>query len=188
MFLMAVDRGIKIELCYGPGITALERNMRKQLIENATAIIRTTKGRGLIISSEAASPLQCRAPADIVNLAAIWGLGQERGVEAVTKEARSVVVTAQFKRTSYRGVVDVVYGGEKPVKVKEAKKDLGRNKRKAAEMSVENDKDSVEQPLSKTQMKKRAFKAKEEAAAAKKAADGILDGGSDTAMTDAPKT
>jgi ribonuclease P/MRP protein subunit RPP1 len=186
--LMAVERGIRIELCYGPGITALDRNARKQLIENATAIIRTTRGRGIIISSEAASALQCRAPADIVNLAAIWGLGQERGVEAVTKEARSVVVAAQFKRTSYRGVVDVVYGGERPILEKGVKKEHGKNKRKAAEMGVEGNKVSDEQPPSKTQMKKRAFRAKQEAAAAAKAAGGEVDGAADTVMPDASKT
>jgi ribonuclease P/MRP protein subunit RPP1 len=188
LLLMAVDRGIRIELCYGPGITALDRNARKQLIENATAIIRTTRGRGIIISSEAASALQCRAPADIVNLAAVWGLGQERGVEAVTKEARSVVVAAQFKRSSYRGVIDVVYGGEQPVKVKGKSKEFGKNKRKAAEMSVESDKDSSEQPLSKTQIKKRAFKAKQEAAAAAKATGEEADGIGDTVMAYASKT
>jgi ribonuclease P/MRP protein subunit RPP1 len=188
MLLMAVDRGIRIELCYGPGITALDRNTRKQVIENATAIIRTTRGRGIIISSEAASALQCRAPADIVNLAAVWGLGQERGVEAVTSEARSVVVAAQFKRSSYRGVVDIVYGGEKPVKEKGAKKEQANNKRKAAEMSVGADKDSAEQPLSKTQMKKRAWKAKLEAAAATKAVEEEVDGNADTVMADASKT
>jgi ribonuclease P/MRP protein subunit RPP1 len=185
ILVKAIERGIRIELCYGPGITALDRNMRKQLIENATAIIRTTRGRGIIISSEAATALQCRAPADIVNLAALWGLGQERGVEAVTKEARSVVVAAQFKRTSYRGVIDVVYGGEKPVGEKAATKSQSKNKRKAADMSVEDGKDAAEQPLSKTQIKKRAFKAKQEAAAKK--AEQESKGGADSTMADAPK-
>jgi ribonuclease P/MRP protein subunit RPP1 len=183
----AVKRGVRIELCYGPGITLPDRSARKQLIENATAIIRATKGRGIIISSEAASALQCRAPADIVNLATVWGLGQERGIEAVTTEARSVVVTAQFKRTSYRGAVDVIDGGEKPVQEKGLKKDQAKPKRKAAEMSVDGEgKDEAEKPLSKTQQKKLAWKARQEAAAkiAAEAAD------ADVSMTgqDTPKT
>lgn len=151
MLKVAIDRGVRIEICYGPGITAMDRKARKQLIENATAIIRATKGRGIIISSEASSVLQCRAPADIVNLAAVWGLGQERGIEAITKEARSVVVTARLKRTSYRGVVDIVYGGEKPAKLDS---EQASTKRKVAEMSADGG-NKPDQQLSKTQMRKK---------------------------------
>lgn len=156
MLKVATDRGVRIEICYGPGITAVDRKARKQLIENATAIIRATKGRGLVISSEAASALQCRAPADIVNLAAVWGLGQERGTEAITKEARSVVVTARLKRTSYRGVIDIVYGGEKPTQLDSEMTELSSGKRKAAEMNVDQGhKPKKEQHLSKTQIRKK---------------------------------
>ena len=186
MLLNAVERGVRIELCYGPGITAMDRSARKQLIENATAIIRATRGRGIIISSEAATALQCRAPADIVNLAAVWGLGQERGVEAVTKEARSVIVTAQLKRSGYRGAIDIVYGGDKPVKEKSAKL-AAKNKRKAAEMSVDQDGvDKAEQPISKTQLRKRAAKARQEAAAKKATEENAAASGeADTSMADA---
>lgn len=133
------------------------------MIENATALIRITRGRGLIISSEAATVLSCRAPADIVNLAVVWGLGQERGMEAVTKEARSCAVAAEIKRTSYRGVVDVVYGGEKSSKENipdKQEKNQAKGKRKAAEMTVEPTKDIVDKPMSKRQMKKMAAEAR----------------------------
>jgi len=159
MFSAAIERGIRFELCYGPGVAASDSTARQRVIENATALIKVTRGRGLIISSEAANALACRAPADIVNLAVIWGLGQERGMEAVTKEARSVVVTAQIKRTGYRGVIDIVYGGEKPVSQTTSgkqDKDQAKNKRKAAEMSVEVDKDNADKPMSKRQLKKMA--------------------------------
>ena len=135
-----------------------EAEKRRKLIENATALIRVSRGRGLIISSEAYSILACRAPADIVNLAAVGGLGQERGVEAVTTEARKAVVTAQLKRTSYRGVIDVVYGGERPVKEKLSEgivaNGKAKNKRKAVEMNTANEK--LERPMSKRQMKRIA--------------------------------
>jgi len=114
MLAQAVERGIKLEMCYSPGILATDSHARRNLISNATQLIRATRGRGLIISSEASRPVGCRGPWDVINLAAVWGLGQERGKEAVAKLARSVVVSAQLKRTSFRGAVDVVYGGEKP--------------------------------------------------------------------------
>jgi ribonuclease P/MRP protein subunit RPP1 len=114
-FAGAIARGIKIEICYGPGILASDATAKRNLISNAVQLIRVTRGRGLILSSEARSALGIRAPSDVMNLASIWGLGQDRGKEGLTKLPRSVVETARMKRTSYRGVVDVVYGGEKPV-------------------------------------------------------------------------
>jgi ribonuclease P/MRP protein subunit RPP1 len=176
MFAAAIARGVHIELCYGPGIMG-SADQRRMLIQNAGALIRVTRGRGLIISSECKDILACRGPADIVNLAAVWGLGQERGIEAVTTEGRKVVMNSSFKRTSYRGVVDVIYGGEKPekkpaeVQGKEQKgKTDGNNKRKFAEMNV-----AVEQakkPLSNRQKKKL----EKEAAAAKKQAEATSSG------------
>ena len=136
MLAPAIERGAKIEICYSPGIMSSENNARRNLISNATQLIRATRGRGLIISSEASKALACRGPMDVINLAAVWGLGQERGREAVTKHARSVVVSSQMKRTSFRGVIDVVYGGEKrvaaPIDTPKPKQE--QKKRKASAM------------------------------------------------------
>ncbi len=114
MLQLAVARGVRFELCYAPGIVAADAMARRNVIGNATQLIRATKGKGLIISSEARSALGLRAPIDLVNLAAVWGLSTEKGREAVEREARLVVVAADMKRTSWRGVVDVINGGEPP--------------------------------------------------------------------------
>ncbi|KAL2357683.1 RNase P subunit p30-domain-containing protein [Cryomyces antarcticus] len=156
MLSQAIERGVRFEICYAPGVTATDSGARRNLISNATQLIRATRGRGLVISSEAKKALGCRGPWDVVNLAAVWGLGQERGREAVSKEARSVVVTAQIKRTCFRGVVDVVYGGEKPDSTKkEARVKNGLGKRKADAISNGTD-SAVEgsKPISKRQQKK----------------------------------
>jgi len=113
MLSQAIARGVRFEICYAPGILASESSARRNLISNVVQLIRATRGRGLVISSEAKTALGCRAPSDVINLTAVWGLGQERGKEAICKEARSTIVCAQLKRTSYRGVIDFVYGGEK---------------------------------------------------------------------------
>lgn len=130
----ALRRGVKFEICYGPGILNSDGGAsRRNLISNATQLIRATRGRGIVISSEARRALACRGPADVVNLAVLWGLGQEKGMEAIGKEARSVVVQAEMKRRSFRGVIDVVYGGEKPEREpeKSAKGKQEKGKRKA---------------------------------------------------------
>jgi ribonuclease P/MRP protein subunit RPP1 len=164
----AIARGIKIELCYSQGILSTDPMAKRNLISNATQLIRVTRGRGLIFSSEAKSALGIRAPSDIINLASVWGLGTERGKDGLTKEPRSVVEFARLKRQSFKGIVDIVYGGEKPVAPAEGKEKAAQ-KGKADKNTNTNGKrpgDSLERtlgrqpgkdiPLSKRQQKNKA--------------------------------
>jgi ribonuclease P/MRP protein subunit RPP1 len=171
----AIRAGKRFEISYAQGVLG-DSGQRRNLISNATQLIRASRGRGLIISSEAQAAVACRGPWDAVNLAAVWGLGQERGYEAVSKECRSVVVGARLKRTSYRGVVDIVYGGEKPAPPK--KDDVAEGKAKQAEKgqkrkaevmeesgsSTPANGESGERPLSKRQMRRQAHQARLRAA------------------------
>ncbi|KAI9668857.1 MAG: hypothetical protein M1831_000927 [Alyxoria varia] len=156
----AVERGIMIELCYGPGILCSDSMERRNVVSNAIQLIRAARGRGLIISSEAAKAAGCRAPADVVNLAATWGLGQERAREAISKLARTVVVSAGLRRTSYRGAVELVYGGEKPAP---AASQAGENdkKRKAEDSQPGNSgKQGLSMPPSIRELKRQKKAAK----------------------------
>jgi ribonuclease P/MRP protein subunit RPP1 len=141
----AIARGIKIEICYSQGLTADNQNAKRMLISNAVQLIRVTRGRGIIFSSEAKNVLGLRAPSDIINLASIWGLGHERGKDGLSREARSVVEFARLKRTSYRGVIDVVYGGEKPVGLDIA--DQNKQNPKGQKKQNKRKADSLESPL-----------------------------------------
>ncbi|KAL9602146.1 MAG: hypothetical protein Q9219_002010 [cf. Caloplaca sp. 3 TL-2023] len=162
--LAAIDRGVRFEICYGVGVLGTGEQKRN-LIGNATQLVRATRGRGLVISSEAGRALACRGPWDVVNLGVGWGLGKERAVEAVAREARGVVVGAEMRKSSYRGVVDVVFGGEGTEKSEggEKRKGLGKvgqgGKRKAEDEGAE---EGEKQPLSKREMKRRAKKARME--------------------------
>jgi len=180
MLSEAIKSGKRFEICYSQGLMG-DSSARRNLISNATQLIRASRGRGLIISSEAKAAVGCRGPWDAVNLATVWGLSQERGFEAVSKEARSVVVTAQLKRTGYRGVIDVVYGGEKPEVVKEIEqgKESGKAKQKQAAVNgqkrkaqedVDGGAETGEQPISKREAKRRAKKARMAGAEADQAA------------------
>jgi ribonuclease P/MRP protein subunit RPP1 len=185
MLMEAIKSGKKIEICYAQGLLG-DAQQRRQLISNATQLIRATRGRGLVISSEAKGAVGLRGPWDVVNLAAVWELGQERGHEAVSKEARSAVVSAQLKRTGYRGVINVVYGGEKPAAPEKSVVERGASaknkqvemvngqKRKADAVDSEafGGSNNAEKPLSKTQMKKRAKKEKMDAEARLKSGSG----------------
>lgn len=164
---LALQRGVRFEICYAPGILATDGGAsRRNLISNATQLIRATRGKGIIISSEAQKSLACRGPWDVINLAAVWGLGQEKGTEAVGRESRNVIMQAQLKRRSFKGVIDVVYGGDKPEPTKkeviqDGKGKGSKNKRKADVLEVENgiEEDSAK-PISKRQQKRLAKEAR----------------------------
>ena len=168
-FSAALQRGIKFEICYASGVLNSDGGAsRRNLISNATQLIRTTRGRGLVISSEAKRALACRAPADIMNLAVMWGLTPEKAFEAVTREARSVVVQAEVKRSSYRGVVNIVHGGDPPAvsaatgkKGKQDNDNAVHAKRKADAIEDATAKAStLPNPPSKREQKRQAKKAR----------------------------
>jgi len=120
----ALQRGVRFEICYSPGIAG-GSDARRNLITGATSLIRATRGRGIIISSEAKNALDCRGPWDVINLAQIWGLNQEICKEAVCEEAGKVTKLANLKRTSFRGVVNILdgdgTGGQKMAEREETK-------------------------------------------------------------------
>ncbi|CAI7657873.1 RNase P subunit p30 [Penicillium manginii] len=173
MLSAAISRGVRLEICYGPGITGSGLDARRNLIGNATALIRATRGRGIIVSSEAQRALSLRAPWDVINLTCVWGLSQERGKEAICEESRKVTALAKLKRSSWRGIVDIVHGGEKVERQKPAPKQKASTKldtpttpRNAADTlkrKASLGSESVEEPekaISKREMKRRAKKAK----------------------------
>ncbi|KAM5457511.1 RNA-binding RNA processing protein rpp1 [Microsporum audouinii] len=174
----AISRGVRLEICYGPGVTGSGLEARRNLIGNAAALIRAARGRGIIISSEAKQALGIRAPWDVVNLACVWGMKSERAKEAVSEEARKVVDMARVKRTSFRGTVDVIYGGEEDEGVAK-KADQGKKagkkpgtatfgvsdgngvKRKASLGGTDSQSTPPNEPqLSKREIRRRAKKAK----------------------------
>jgi len=112
--MAAVNRGIRFEICYGQA-TLDDSGARRNFISNVMALVRCTKGRGFVVSSEARDVLGCRAPADVLNLLNVWGLSRDRGVEAMGVNPRGVVVNEGLKRSAFRGVIDVIDGGEREV-------------------------------------------------------------------------
>ncbi|POS82962.1 hypothetical protein EPUL_004340 [Erysiphe pulchra] len=108
--MTAINRGIKIEISYGQCIGA-DAVGRKNFISNTMSIIRCTRGRGLIVSSEAGNVVACRGVQDLVNLLGVWGLSREKAIDGLGKNPREVVVNEGMKRSGFRGVIDIIDGG-----------------------------------------------------------------------------
>jgi ribonuclease P/MRP protein subunit RPP1 len=112
--MAAVSRGVRFEICYAQLLGADNRG-RANFISNATSIIRATRGRGILISSEAKTALSLRGPADVVNLLNVWGLANEKGLEGLRSIPRSVVVNEGMKRNGFRGVINVTQVASKGI-------------------------------------------------------------------------
>ncbi|RKL09372.1 hypothetical protein BFJ71_g1235 [Fusarium oxysporum] len=111
--MAAINRGIRFEVCYGQVINGDDRG-RPRFISNLQSLIRATRGRGIMISSEAKNALSLRAPADVINmLKFMGGLSNEKGFQGFGEVPRSVVVNEGIKRNGFKGVINIVEVAEK---------------------------------------------------------------------------
>ncbi|KAK7983741.1 hypothetical protein PG989_011143 [Apiospora arundinis] len=109
--MAAVSRGLRFEVCYGQTLRAgasADPRTRATWIGNLMELVRATRGRGIVISSEARRVTELRGPADVVNLLAVWGLAADKGMEGLGVNPRGVVVNEGINRRGYRGVVDIM--------------------------------------------------------------------------------
>ncbi|KAI1421847.1 RNase P subunit p30-domain-containing protein [Xylaria sp. FL1777] len=128
--MFAVNRGVRFEVCYsqvlqgpapahvlgakgssgfiGNAGAGVDARGRAAFIGNVASLIRATRGRGIVISSEARSVLGLRGPADVINMLHVWGLPTDRATEGLGVLPRGVVVNEGLKRSGFRGVVDIV--------------------------------------------------------------------------------
>ncbi|KAJ4186113.1 Hypothetical protein NCS54_00033000 [Fusarium falciforme] len=157
--MAAVTRGVRFEVCYSQALAADARG-RANFISNVTSLVRATRGRGIMISSEAKDALSLRAPADVVNLLNVWGLNSEKGMQGLGAIPRSIVVNEGIKRSGFRGVIDVVEvakrdedQGNADEDGKKASDATGKKKNKGQNQKRKSDGEDA-QPMSKRQAKK----------------------------------
>ncbi|KAI8961902.1 PHP domain-like protein [Daldinia sp. FL1419] len=112
--MAAIARGLRFEVAYGRVLRPdADARARANFAGNVVQLVRATRGRGLILSSEANNAMALRGPADVVNLLAVWGLPTDRGMEALGTNPRGVVVNEGIKRSGFRGVVNIVSVAER---------------------------------------------------------------------------
>lgn len=103
----ALENGAVFEVCYGEVTTSSSSRKEdriRNLISNTRDLLRVTSGgRGVILSSGAASVLGLRSPLDVANLAAMFGFHPQRAREALSQTSRQVVQRAHARRT-FKGI------------------------------------------------------------------------------------
>eukprot|EP01125_Pyxidicula_operculata_P016394 TRINITY_DN562_c0_g1_i1.p1 TRINITY_DN562_c0_g1~~TRINITY_DN562_c0_g1_i1.p1 ORF type:complete len:310 (+),score=40.97 TRINITY_DN562_c0_g1_i1:42-971(+) len=99
---IALDRGIHFEITYFGALQ--DPAIRRSVINNASNLVRATKGRNIIISSGVKDAFSMRAPHDITNLATIFGLDMSKSRLSITDRCRAVIKHAETRK-SVKGVV-----------------------------------------------------------------------------------
>ncbi|KAI0996894.1 hypothetical protein K3495_g11289 [Podosphaera aphanis] len=156
--MTAINRGIRIEICYGQCISA-DTVGRRNFISNILSIVRCTRGRGLIVSSEATNILACRGVADVINLLGVWSLNKLMATKTLSVHPREVVMNEGLKRSGFRGVIDVVDGGSKVMDSKDKDdKTTGHEVKDKGKRKVEDIKTDFALPTSKKAMKRAKVK------------------------------
>ncbi|KAF9902184.1 hypothetical protein EC991_005197 [Linnemannia zychae] len=102
---LAVERGIYFELCYGAAIR--DATARRNLISNAQSLIRVTRGKNIILSSQAMRAMELRGPYDIVNFGTLLGLNQAVAKDCLSSHCRAVAMHAETRRNTNRAVMSV---------------------------------------------------------------------------------
>ncbi|EEB09694.1 RNase P and RNase MRP subunit p30 [Schizosaccharomyces japonicus yFS275] len=114
MLGVAVTRNVALEVSYAAGLR--DSSARRYVINNAASLTRATRGRGILVTSEARSPLECRGGHDVVNLATFWDMKQDNARKAIGEFARAVLLHADSRRNTYRGILKEIKAEERPVK------------------------------------------------------------------------
>lgn len=100
---LAIERGVHFEIVYSP--TIRDVTQRRYLFSNALDLVRTARGRNIIVSSEGESEMDFRGPYDIANLSLLFGLKENQAKDAISKNVRAVLFHADARRGSGRPAV-----------------------------------------------------------------------------------
>ncbi|KAK9474460.1 RNase P subunit p30-domain-containing protein [Dipodascopsis tothii] len=102
-----VARGVRFEISYAAA-TSADGGARRNVIANAAAMFRATRGRGMVVTGGARHCLDVRGPYDVANLCTLWGFNTlEKAKNALGEDARLLVVRGRLRRRSYKQVVEV---------------------------------------------------------------------------------
>jgi len=92
----AVARGVHFEIHYAAALR--DSTARRNLIGNAQLLVRATRGRNLLLSSEARRAIDFRSAYDVVQLASLFGLNAAAARACLTTNARAALAHGEVRR------------------------------------------------------------------------------------------
>ncbi|XP_033119498.1 ribonuclease P protein subunit p30-like isoform X1 [Anneissia japonica] len=139
----ALDRGIHFEINYAPAIR--DTYTRRNIISNAHALATVSKGKNIIISSQADRIMELRSPYDVANLGLLFGLSENQSKDAVSRNCRALIMHSVSRR-SVRSTLSVRRIEE--LEPKESWKVMANNPEEIVKLSKASD-EETERPKKK---------------------------------------
>ena len=103
---LALQRGAVFEINYGQGMLENYASERKTFLQNAMSIIKLTKGKGIILSSESNNRLFMRSPIDVCSIGKLLGLNDQQARQTITTNCLNVLQHAHYRKT-HKGVAQI---------------------------------------------------------------------------------
>ena len=94
----AVKRGIFFEICYD--------EINQNTIANGREIVKHTRGKNIILSSNARTLMDLKQPADVINIAFLFGLSNDQALKAITTNCQELLEKVEAKRT-LKGIISL---------------------------------------------------------------------------------
>ncbi|GAV53313.1 hypothetical protein ZYGR_0AI05970 [Zygosaccharomyces rouxii] len=100
-----VKRGVKLEVVYSAALKDLQS--RRQFVNNVRNVVRSSRSRGIVISSGAQSPLECRNVLGAASLIKSLGLDSDKCLQAMSQLASLVLLNGRLRNNSYKQTVAI---------------------------------------------------------------------------------
>ncbi|SMN18446.1 similar to Saccharomyces cerevisiae YHR062C RPP1 Subunit of both RNase MRP and nuclear RNase P [Maudiozyma saulgeensis] len=103
-----VKRGVKVEIVYGYSLRDLSQ--RRQFVQNIRSVIRSSRSRGLVVSSGARNSLEVRNIIGVTALLRTLGLPSDQCSKAMGDTAGLVLLNGRLRTKSYKQTVTIGSG------------------------------------------------------------------------------
>ncbi|SCV03852.1 LANO_0G06656g1_1 [Lachancea nothofagi CBS 11611] len=103
-----VARGVKLEVVYSYALRDMQT--RRQFIQNVKSVIRSSRSRGIVISSGATKPLECRNVLGVTSLIKYLGLDSDKCMKAMIDLPALVLLNGRLRTKSHKQTI-VIGGG-----------------------------------------------------------------------------
>ena len=97
----AIRKGKFFEICLSP---LYDTNRKRVCLTNCINIIKATKGKNLVVSSDVSNTLYHRSGYDICSLLVTLGLKKDEAYRCVTENPKKCVATGKYRK-SYKGAI-----------------------------------------------------------------------------------
>ncbi|SCU98153.1 LADA_0H10924g1_1 [Lachancea dasiensis] len=103
-----IARGVKLEIVYAYALRDMQT--RRQFIQNVKSVVRSSRSRGIVISSGATNALECRNVLGVTSLIKYLGLDSDKCMKAMADLPALVLLNGRLRTKSHKQTV-VIGGG-----------------------------------------------------------------------------